>query len=87
MKGKNGTETITNFATVGDASTALASSRVKLGAHKYILSDDTPTAATVLANAVAIDPAIVSSIVLGLNKMWFIATAGTINALNATALT
>lgn len=87
LVGKAGTETITNFATIGDTSTKIESQYVKLGANKYIFSDDTVTAATVLANAVAIDSAVKSSIVLGLNKMWYIATAGTINAINATALT
>lgn len=97
LVGKNGTETITNFATVGDSSTALvgasvtnsgplSGSYVKIGTHKYILSDNTATAADVLANATALDASVMSTIVLGLNKIWYITGPATINSINATAL-
>jgi hypothetical protein len=92
LVGKNGTEVVVNFATIGDSSTALvgasvsAGNYIKLGTHKYIISNNAATAADVLANATAIDASILSSIVLGLNKIWYIPGPATINFINATAL-
>jgi len=90
--GKNGTEKITNFSQIGDSSTDLigvsvsAGNYIKLGTHKYIISDDTVTAASILANAKVIDSDIKSSIVLGSDKIWYISGPATINYINATAL-
>jgi len=89
--GKNGTEKITNFSQIGDSSTELigasvsARNYIKIGTHKYIISDDTATAADVLANATAIDNDIKSSIVLGSDKIWYISGPATINYINASA--
>ena len=89
--GKNGTEKITNFSQIGDSLTELigvsvsAGKYIKIGTHKYIISDDTATAADVLANATAIDNDIKSSIVLGSDKIWYISGPATINYINASA--
>jgi hypothetical protein len=92
LVGKNGTEKITNFSQIGDSSAALVGASVtagtyfQIGTHKYIISNNAATAADVLANATAIDASILSSIVLGLNKIWYIPGPATINFINATAL-
>ena len=90
--GKNGTEKITNFSQIGDSSTDLigasvsAENYIKIGTHKYIISNNAATAADVLANAKAIDASIMGSIVLGSDKIWLISGPATINYINATAL-
>lgn len=92
LEGKNGTEVVVNFATIGDSSAALVGASVtagnyfQIGTHKYIISNNAATAADVLANATAIDASIMSSIVLGSDKIWYISGPATINYINATAL-
>ena len=100
--GKNGTETITNFATIGDSSTALVGTTgaittvtstttnttyLKFGTHNFVMKSSYNTAASVLQAATAIDASIADSFVLGDGKMFYIQTNATCQEINATALT
>lgn len=87
IKGQAGTETITEFATMGDDSTAMECTTMKVGTNSYIFGSTYATAASILAEGVAIDAAISSSFALGSGAMFYIEAAATIFQVNATALT
>ena len=99
IKGQAGTETLTNFATVGDSSTALVGSTVtssgavisgsyvRVGTNKYLMTSTKATAASILAEATAINNAVAETLVLAEGAMFFVAAPATIYQINATALT
>lgn len=86
LKGKNGTETITEFATIGDDSTAMVADYMKIAAHSYIFGSTYATAASVLAEGVAMDAAIVNSMALGAGGWFHISAAATITEIAASGV-
>jgi len=80
MVAKDGTESITGFATIsgttltgsGTVSGAIVSATnyVKIGDHKYIFNTAYATEASVVLEATAVDASIKGSIALGVGGLW-----------------
>jgi hypothetical protein len=69
IKGHDGTETISNFASVSSSS-VVASSYIKLGTKKYLFFGDETAEATIVALATAVDASVKGSLYLGDGKLW-----------------
>lgn len=99
LKSKDSAYTVTDFKKIGDKSATIlgknveasnfvkAGTYVQIGAHQYLLVDTAGVAATVHANATAIDNSIKDSFCLAKSKMFFVESNATIYQINATGLT
>ena len=69
LEGKDGTETITNIASV-ESTKVKATSYIQIGDHKYIFVSSFNTEASIVAAATAIDASIRGSLILGPGSLW-----------------
>lgn len=69
LEGKDGTETITNIASV-ESTKVKATSYVQIGDHKYIFTSEYSTEASIVANATSVDASVKGSITLGNGRLW-----------------
>ena len=74
MEAKDGTETITGFATISGTTLSGANVRatnyVRVGTHKYIFTTTYATEASIVAEATAVDASVKGSIALGVGRLW-----------------
>ena len=99
IAGKDGTETISNFATISGTtitgSTSVtgtsyvtggsvrATNYIKLGSHKYIFEGDAGTEATIVAAATAVDASCKGSLYMGPDTLWLLLTDSTASQVQA----
>jgi len=80
MEAKDGTETISGFASIGgttitatgavSGANVQATNYIKIGTHKYIINTAYATEASIVAEATSIEASVKGSIALGVGKLW-----------------